>query len=251
MGVVVAAAFAAGWVDAVVGGGGLVLIPVMLASTGLSPAGALATNKATAIAGTASAAITMVRRVGVPRHTWAYAVIAGILAACGALAVSIVPAEIIRPLIIVLLLAVGVFVALRPSFGTEAGAPTVTPRRVALGGLLVAAIGFYDGVFGPGTGMFIIMGLTSIFSQAFLRSAAMAKVINVATNIGALAVFIAGGFVVWKLVIVLAVANVLGAQLGARTALKGGSTLVRWALLVLVVVLCARLGWQEMHNSLS
>lgn len=85
------------------------------------------------------------------------------------------------------------------------------------------------------------MGFTALFAQAFVRSAAMAKVVNTATNAGALAVFIAGGYVDWPLALTLAVANIAGAQLGARTVLAGGSRLVRIALLILVVVLCARL----------
>ena len=148
------------------------------------------------------------------------------------------------PIILVLLIGVGIFVALNPKFGQE-GAGIFSGKRLALAALAVALIGGYDGIFGPGTGMFLIMGFTAVFSQAFLRSAAMAKVINTATNCGALAVFIAGGYVQWKLALILAVANVVGAQLGARTVLKGGSKLVRVALLALVVVLCARLGWQE------
>ncbi|WP_291314536.1 TSUP family transporter [Corynebacterium sp. UBA2622] len=240
-----AAAMLAGWVDAVIGGGGLVLIPVLLSTTGLTSAAALATNKVAAFTGTASAAATMVRRVGIPRRTWVYAAIAFALSACGALAVSLVSDSVMRPAIIVLLLAVGTFVALRPTFGAEVGEATVTRRRVLGGAGVAAAVGFYDGIFGPGTGMFLIIGLTAVFSQAFLKSAAMAKVINTATNLGALTVFIAGGFVQWKLALALAVANVVGAQIGARTVLKGGSNLVRWALLTLVVVLCARLGWQE------
>ena len=105
----------------------------------------------------------------------------------------------------------------------------------------MAAIGAYDGIFGPGTGMFLIMAFTAVFSQQFLQSAAMAKVVNTATNLGALLVFGFGGYIDWKLAITLAVANVVGAQIGTKTVLKGGSKLVRIALLVLVVVLCARL----------
>lgn len=244
-GVLLGAAALAGWVDAVIGGGGLVLIPVLMSVTGMPSAAVLATNKVAAFTGTASAAVTMGRRVGIPRRTWGYAALAFVMSGCGALAVSLVEESVIRPLIIVLLLTVGLFVALKPSFGTETGLPRVTGRRVAAGAALAAAVGFYDGIFGPGTGMFLILGLTAVFSQAFLSSAAMAKVINTATNLGALTVFIAGGHVAWRLALALAVANVIGAQLGARTVLAGGSKLVRWALLVLVVVLCARLGWQE------
>ena len=238
------ASFVAGWIDAVIGGGGLILIPVLMSTTGMPAAAVLATNKVAAVTGTASAAVTMVRKVGVPRCTWGFALAAMCASAGGALAVALVSDSVVRPLIIVLLLAVGIFVVCNPSFGAD-GTRIITPRRVALGVAVALLIGGYDGIFGPGTGMFLIMAFTAIFSQTFLESAAMAKVVNTATNIGALSVFIAGGYVDWSLAIALAIANVIGAQLGARTVLHGGSKLVRIALLTLVVVLCARLGWQE------
>ena len=108
-----------------------------------------------------------------------------------------------------------------------------------------AGIGFYDGIFGPGTGMFLIMSFTAIFSQNFIKSAAMAKVVNTATNLGGLATFIIGGHVWWTLGIALAIANIAGAQLGARTVLGGGTKLVRYALLTLVVVMSVNLAWQQ------
>ena len=237
-----AAAMLAGWVDAVIGGGGLVLIPVLLSTTGLTSAAALATNKVAAFTGTASAAATMMRRVGIPRRTWGYAVIAFILSACGALAVSLVSDSVMRPAIIVLLLAVGTFVALRPAFGTEVGEATVTRRRVLGGAGVAAAVGFYDGIFGPGTGMFLIIGLTAVFSQAFLKSAAMAKVINTATNLGALTVFIAGGFVQWKLALALAVAMGVGGQIAPRAVRRGGAKRGRGALPPRVFVPGGRVG---------
>lgn len=245
--ILVAAAALAGWVDAVIGGGGLILIPVLMATTSMPPAAVLATNKVASVSGTASAAVTLVRRVGVPRQTWVYALIAGALSAVGALAASLIDASLLRPLILVLLIAVGVFVALKPEFGTSQSAedaPRLTPWRILVAAGLVAVIGFYDGSFGPGTGMFLIMGFTALFAQNFLRSAAMAKVINTATNLGALLVFIAGGFVDWPLALALAVANIIGAQIGARTVLGGGAKLVRYALLTLVVVLSVYLAFQ-------
>ena len=92
--------------------------------------------------------------------------------------------------------------------------------------------------------MFLIMGFTALFAQNFLRSAAMSKVVNSATNIGALVVFISAGFVDWPLALALAAANVAGAQVGARTVLGGGAKLVRYALLTLVVVLSTYLAFQ-------
>ena len=163
---------------------------------------------------------------------------------------SLIDAALLRPVIIVLLLAVGTFVALRPSFGASGAGP----ERAGAGAgrwrrwlvlVLVGGIAFYDGIFGPGTGMFLIMAFTAVLSQDFLRSAAQAKVVNTATNLGALVVFAVGGHVWWQLGLVLAVANVLGAQVGARTVLGGGARLVRAALLVVVVVMSAYLGWQQ------
>ncbi|WP_066528442.1 TSUP family transporter [Corynebacterium bouchesdurhonense] len=243
--ILAAAAAFAGWIDAVIGGGGLVLIPVLMGATGLPAASVLATNKIAAVTGTASAAVTLVRRVGVPRVTWALAAAAFAASACGARAVSLVSDEVVRPVIIVLLLAVGAFVAARPEFGSGGGMRVESGRRKAIALSAAGAIGLYDGIFGPGTGMFLIMALTAIFSQSFLESSAMAKVINTATNLGALSVFILGGYVQWKLALGLAAANLVGAQLGARTVLAGGSKLVRYALLGLVVVLSTKLMLDE------
>ena len=239
-----AASAFAGWIDAVIGGGGLVLIPALMSATSMPAASVLATNKVAAISGTASAAATLVRRVGVPRVTWVYAFIAGVAAALGARAVSLIDDSVATPIILVLLIGVGVFVALNPKFGQE-GAGIFSGKRLVLAALAVALIGGYDGVFGPGTGMFLIMAFTAIFSQNFLTSAAMSKVVNTCTNVGALIAFILGGHVVWGLALVLAAANILGAQLGARTVLGGGTKLIRYALLTLVVVMSVYLAWQQ------
>lgn len=214
----------AGWVDAVIGGGGLVLIPLILAvAPQLAPATALATNKVAAVFGTASAAVTMVRKVRPPVRVLAgWVPVALVCSGAGALAASLLDAAVMRPVIIVLMLAVGTFVALRPGFGLGEGAALPGGWRRWLTLVLVAAIAFYDGIFGPGTGMFLIMAFTALLSQNFLMSAAMAKVVNTATNLGALVVFALGGHVWWLLGLVLAVANIAGAQLGARTVLGGG-----------------------------
>lgn len=228
----VAAAAVAGWVDAVIGGGGLILIPVLMGH--LSPVAALATNKFVGFFGTASAAWTLYRKHGTPRFMFAYIPFALAASAVGAGLASEIDSEFMRPFILVMLVVVGVFVALKPDFGTQEATPTY---RYIPAGLAITAISFYDGIFGPGTGMFLIMALTAIFTQTFLDSAVMAKVINACTNLGALIVFAAGGHVQIKLGLVLIVANVIGAQLGARTVLGGGVKLVRYAVLILVVVL--------------
>ncbi|WP_241228316.1 TSUP family transporter [Corynebacterium hylobatis] len=248
--VLIVGAAVAGWIDAVIGGGGLVLIPLLMAVVpGLAPATALGTNKLTAVTGTASAAWTMMRRVR-PRFSPWYVVLGLGCSGAGALSASLIDATLLRPLIIVLLLAVGAFVALRPGFGTQVRGGTAEPGRWRrlLVLLLVGVIAFYDGIFGPGTGMFLIMAFTAVLSQDFLRSAAMAKVVNTSTNLGALLVFAVGGHVWWQLGVVLAVANIVGAQLGARTVLGGGVKLVRTALLVVVIVMSSYLAWQQFSS---
>lgn len=246
--VLISGAMLAGWVDAVIGGGGLVLIPLLLAvAPGLAPAVALATNKLAAVSGTASAAFTLTRRVRPGRELLlGYVPLAVLCAGAGALAAGAIQAAVMRPLIIVLLLLVGGFVALRPSFGQGGGGESPLPawrRWAALGG--VGLVAGYDGVFGPGTGMFLIMVFTALLSRDFLTSAAMAKVVNTATNLGALFVFAVNGHVWWTLGLVLALANIAGAQMGARTVLGGGIGFIRVALLVMVVVLSVYLAYQQ------
>lgn len=241
----IAAAAAAGWVDAVVGGGGLVLIPALLiVQPGLVPATALGTNKLAAVFGTASAALAYARRLPVQVGRLVPVFIAAVgCSGLGAYTASRLPAEVFTPVVLCLLVAVGLFVALNPGFGS--GLAVNRPRwSVVLGFVLSGVvIAFYDGVMGPGTGTFLIIALTALVGTGFLESSAMAKVINTGTNLGALAVFAWQGNVLWLLGLGLAVANIAGAQLGARMAIGRGSAFVRWVLLAVVVVMVAKLGY--------
>lgn len=250
--ILVLGAVLAGGVDAVIGGGGLVLIPLILAcAPGLPAQVALGTNKFTAVFGTASAGLRMVRTVRIDwRAVRLCAPLAGLCSAGGALMASAVSSDVLRPVVVVLMLAAGAFVALRPSFGRDTGAtgtsgvdatPRPSRRRLALGLGLIALIGAYDGFFGPGTGMFLVIVFTGLMSRTLIQSLAMTKLVNTATNIGGLVVFAAGGHVLWLLGIVLAVFNVLGAQVGAKIVLDRGTGFVRIALLVLIVVMSAKL----------
>ncbi|MGA5559230.1 TSUP family transporter [Streptomyces lavendulocolor] len=239
------AAAAAGWVDAVVGGGGLVLIPaLMVAFPHLPPATALGTNKLTAISGTTVAAVTYARRTKLDRSIALPAAGLAVPAAgFGALSASQLPADWFRPVIMALLIAVAVFVTTRPSFGAlqEHGDVISRRRRLFVVAFAGCGIGFYDGVFGPGTGTFLIMAFTSLLSMEFLQSSALAKVVNVGTNLGALVVFAAQGQVLWLLGAGMAVCNIVGARLGAKTALRRGSGFVRTVLLVVVMVMVLKL----------
>ncbi|AKK02054.1 TSUP family transporter [Corynebacterium epidermidicanis] len=245
--VLVGGAAVAGWVDAVIGGGGLILIPLIMAvMPQLAPAVALATNKLAAVSGTASAAYTLTRKVDVDkRRLLVYVPVAMLCSGVGALAASMIAKEVMRPIVIVLMLFAGIFVALKPDFGEgeSLDAPARVRRIITV--VLVGCIAFYDGIFGPGTGMFLIMVFTGVLSQNFLASAALTKVVNTSTNVGALVVFIIHGQIWWQLGLLLAVANIAGAQLGARTVLGGGTKLIRYALLTMVVVMSCYLAKQQ------
>ncbi|RKN41409.1 sulfite exporter TauE/SafE family protein [Micromonospora endolithica] len=243
-----AAAALAGWVDAVVGGGGLLLLPALLvAAPGMPVATALGTNKLAAIAGTSTAAVTYARRT---RLDWAVAGPSAGLAVCcagvGAALAGAVPASAYRPVVLGVLVAVALFVVLRPRLGVVAMPWRRTRwRMVAVVALAGVVIALYDGLIGPGTGTFLVVAFTALVGADFVRGSAMAKVVNAGTNLGALVVFAAAGHVWWWLGLAMAVCNVAGAALGARMALRRGAGFVRVVLLVVVFALVGRLGYDQ------
>ncbi|MFC4116039.1 sulfite exporter TauE/SafE family protein [Nonomuraea zeae] len=244
--VLLAAAAGAGWIDAVVGGGGLLQLPAIM-MTGIPTVEAMATNKLSSVFGTSSAAVAYARSTKVDRQVaLPGAALAVLSAGLGAWAAAAVSAEVLRPAVMVVLLAVAAFVTLRPRMGAVPEPHLRTDRRV-LAAVATAGVGiaFYDGIMGPGTGTFLIIAFTTILGLDFVSASASAKIINVGTNLGALAVFAAQGHVQWALGLGMAVCNVAGAQFGARTALKRGTAFVRIVLLCVVAAMVVRLGWQQ------
>ncbi len=249
IGLLVAAA-AAGWVDAVVGGGGLLLLPALLIaapSLGVPVATMLGTNKAAAIAGTSTAALTYARRTSIDwRVAGPSAGLAVVASGVGAALAGSVPQDAYRPVVMGVLVAVALFVTFRPALGSAPDPGRRSRGRAALavavaGGLIAC----YDGLIGPGTGTFLVLTFTTLIGSDFVHGSAMAKIVNAGTNLGALVVFAAGGHVLWWLGGLCAVCNVAGAVLGARTALKRGSGFVRVVLLVVVLALIAKLGFDQ------
>lgn len=243
------AALAAGWIDAVVGGGGLLLLPALLLGlpAGTPAATALGTNKAVAIVGTTGAAVTYARRAPVDVRT---AVRIGLAALAGSSAGAFFAAgmstDVLKPVIMVVLLTVAAFVILRPAFGTAPAPGPASRRRIlAAIGLAGLGIGFYDGLVGPGTGTFLVLALTAVLHLDLVTASATAKIVNCCTNAGALVTFAWQGAVWWRLAVLLAVFNLAGGMLGARTALKRGSGFVRVVLLTVVFALVANLAYQQ------
>ncbi|MGW0182458.1 TSUP family transporter [Nocardia sp. NPDC003345] len=242
------AATAAGWVDAVVGGGGLIVLPtLLLVAPGLAPQTALGTNKLAAVAGTATAAATFARKVPMQwRLLIPAATLAAATSAAGAAAVSLIDRDLFIPIVLVVLIGVAIFVTARPTIGvTLATHPPTRRKTILVIGLAAGLIGAYDGLLGPGTGTFLIITFATLLGTEFVRAAAMAKVINCGSNIGALLFFGATGHVLWALGAAMACSNIAGSVVGSRMALARGAEFVRVVLLVVVVAMVIRLGWQQ------
>lgn len=245
----VLAAFCAGWIDAAVGGGGLVQLPALLLVPGIGPVQALATNKLSSLAGTTASSLSYLRRTQPDLGTaLPMAAVALPSAAAGAALAARLPTEVFKPVILLALVAVAVVTIVRPSLGRETRLRFRGAPHLLLALLLGGAIGFYDGLLGPGTGTFLIIGLAGLLGYDFLLAGAKAKIVNLATNLGALLFFAPHGAVLWGLGAVMGAASVLGGLLGSRVAIAGGQRFLRIALLVVVTALVLRLGadlWRE------
>jgi len=239
------AAGMAGFVDAIAGGGGLIQLPALLIGLSNKPIPMiLGTNKVPAIFGTSFSAAAYFKRVKPDLHlTLSMAIPAFIGSASGARLASEFPKSVFRPVIIVLLLLVAIYTWKRPQLGMEEHLKfTPKVRRIVVGGFGFV-IGFYDGIFGPGTGSFLLFILVGVVGYAFLKASATAKLVNIATNLAAILTFTFTGHIWWKVGLLLAIANVTGSIFGARLAIKGGSPLVRKVFLTMTFLLIAKVGY--------
>ncbi len=240
----------AGFIDAIAGGGGLIQLPALLIGLPQKPIGLiLGTNKVPAILGTSSSAIAYFRKVRPELHAvlfMAGPAMAG--SALGAHLASHFPSHTFRPIIIALLIMVAIYTWKRPHLGVEENLRFSARGRNLLLALIGLLIGFYDGIFGPGTGTFLVFSLVGIIGYAFLKASATAKLVNISTNFAALVTFQISGHIWWRLGLVMAAANITGSILGARLAIRGGSTLVRKVFLFVVAILILKLGYDWLHQ---
>jgi uncharacterized membrane protein YfcA len=238
------AALTAGFVDAVVGGGGLVQLPALL--VGLphaAPIEVLATNKLASICGTTVSSATYYRRIRPdPRTFLPMMVLAFAGSFCGAVAASQIPRDAFEPIVLVVLVVVGTYVLLKPQLG-QATALRYSGHRHLLAALAVGfVIGFYDGALGPGTGSFLVFALVGLLGYSFLEASAKARLANWATNLGALVLFVPAGAVLWKVGLVMGACNLVGGYAGARVAVSRGARFVRVFFIVVVGAFVVRIG---------
>jgi uncharacterized membrane protein YfcA len=239
-----AASFFAGFIDSIAGGGGLIQLPALLIGLPKSEtAEVLGTNKLSAVFGTTTAAALYRKQIKPdPKVLIAMGLPAFVGSAGGAVLASKIPTSSMRPMVLVLLIIVAIYTWFKPDLGKFENLRHLPKRRVQIAAFAGVVIGFYDGIFGPGTGSFLMLILVASLGYAFITASAIAKVVNVATNVGAIMVFGINGAVIWQIGIILGVANISGAVIGARLAIKGGSTLVRKVFLIVTVALIVKVG---------
>lgn len=241
--------FAAGLINATVGGGGLVIVPGMFAVLPrLLPAAIFGTDKFAAVMGHAFAARQYAMKLDIPWRLVMMAAGAAFIGAyLGARAIAYLPVNWVRPGVICLLIVMLLYTWLKPAFGAQDQSKPLTKRELVAGLLVGMAIGFYDGFFGPGTGSFLIFLFIRLFHFDFLRASACAKVVNMATNLAALCFFIPAGHVAYQLAIPMGIAAMGGAWVGARLALRGGNQWVRRLFMILAITLLAKLVWDTLR----
>lgn len=239
------AAFAAGWIDAVSGGGGLVQLPALLLvfphSATLT---AMGTNKTSSIIGTSMALRTYTKS---HKPDWALArrimAVAFVASGLGTFTATRVSTEFLRPVVVVVLAGVWVFtIVRRPVLDRE-----VFETQNIVGAMLIAAVvGYYDGLIGPGTGSFLLIGFVSVVGLSFLGASVAAKLANWATNLASIIVFGVAGHIYFALALGMGVFNALGGWLGAHMAIAKGSSFVRVVFLCTTGALLLRLAWSLM-----
>jgi len=238
------ASFFAGFVDSIAGGGGLIQLPALLIGLPKTETvTVLGTNKLASVFGTTTAAALYRRQIKPePKVLIAMEAPAFIGSAIGASLASRIPTSSMRPLVLVLLIVVAIYTWLKPDLGKIELLRHHSARRIQIAVAAGSIIGFYDGIFGPGTGSFLMLVLVASLGYAFITASAIAKVVNVSTNLGALIVFGIHGAIIWQIGLGLGVANVTGAIIGSRLAIRGGSTLVRKVFLIVTIALIIKVG---------
>ena len=238
-------AFIAGYIDSVVGGGGLIQLPAYLIfAPQLTITTALGTNKLSALMGTAVATARYLRSTKVIWRSVLPALISCmIFSFLGAKMVTHLNKEYLRVIILGLLIAVAIYTFIKKDFGLH-HKPNLSGTQTTVLSIVVGSVlGFYDGFFGPGTGSFLILAYVAIFGFDFLNSSVSAKIINCGTNFAALVFFVYGGYVDYKLAIPVGACNMAGSYLGAHMAIKRGSGFVRILFLIIVTGLILKFSY--------
>ena len=237
--------FVAGFIDAAVGGGGLIQLPALLVTLPATPITTIfGTNKIASLAGTSISAIAYSKRV--PFDVGILLVVsvcAGITSYLGAQVIGLIPADLLKPIILGALVAIAAYTFKKKDLGSVRTKQLTKSRQWGYGACIGLAIGFYDGFFGPGTGSFFVLAFVMIMGFDFLTASAYSKVVNCMTNISALVVFIRQGNYLVEIALIMSICNITGSVIGTRLALKNGNSFIRTVFLVVVFVLIIRFAY--------
>ncbi|HQV01008.1 MAG: sulfite exporter TauE/SafE family protein [Bacteroidia bacterium] len=238
-------ALLAGFTDAVVGGGGLIQLPVLfLVFPAWLPVNIIATGRLAGACGTFVAAFQYVKKVQV-KWPWLLAtmVAAMLMALVGAFAMKQTPPQTFKPLVFIVLVVMALYTFAKKQWGF-AHHPSTVSKPVLWAGLIGMIIGFYNGYMGPGTGSLLVFAYISILKHDFLHASASAKVINFFTDLSTIIYFIFIDAIAYKIAIPMAICNVAGGYLGSHLAIAKGSAFVRVFFMILMIVLILRFGYE-------
>jgi uncharacterized protein len=238
-------ALAAGFIDAVVGGGGLIQVPATLIQFPKTPLATIfGTNKIASLCGTSVAAYQYSKKIKFDYLVLFVVAIAAFIASfAGAKIVSIIPPNTLKPVVLFVLIAIAIYTFLKKDLGKVQTKNLQKQKLILYGACIGLVVGFYDGFFGPGTGSFFVLGFVIVLGFDFLHASAYSKIINCVTNVSALTVFVRQGNYILDIAILMAVCNVTGNFIGSKMALKKGNTFVRKIFLFIVVIMIIRYGY--------
>lgn len=243
-------AFVAGFVDAVVGGGGLIQTPLgFILLPNLHVATVIGTLKIPSFTGTLMAAIMYLKNVVIQ---WKLLLVMMLLAIpsayAGSALLSVVSNDFMKPLLLIVLTALAIYSFVKKDFGNHKDKSHSNLQQMVYAIIISITIGFYDGFIGPGTGIFFVMAFVSLLGFDFLQASANAKMVNLATNVGAISLFVIKGKIIWSIAIPMAVCNGLGGYLGAKVAIKRGNNFVRIFFRILMVLMILRFAWDVLFK---
>lgn len=239
------AAFFAGFVDAIVGGGGLIQTPIaLIALPNLPVASVIGSLKIPSFSGTGIAAYQYLKKVAI---NWKLLLIMAIVAFCAAFLgsnlLTLVSNDFMKPVLLIVLSLIAIYTFTKKNFGIQQEMTLSPKRQLILAVVLSIGIGFYDGFIGPGTGSFLVLGFVAILGFDFLHASANAKMVNLATNFGSICLFILKGKIIWAIAIPMAMCNALGGWIGAKIAIKKGNGFIRTIFLIVVIATLIRFGY--------
>ena len=239
------ASFFAGFVDAIVGGGGLIQTPVaMILMPNLSVASIIGSLKIPAFSGTSFAAFQYLKKVEL---NWKLLSLMAILAFGsafgGSALLNVVSNDFMKPLLFFILIGLAIYTFKKKNFGQQQDKSHSNQQQILYAVIISVLVGFYDGFIGPGTGSFLVLGFVSILGFDFLHASANAKMVNLATNFGSICLFVMKGKIIWAFAIPMAFSNALGGWIGAKLAIKKGNTFIRKFFLLVVILTLLRFGY--------